>query len=127
MTTVPAGAVLSAARCVSMPRASVWTDEELAILDANPELSAAQVAKLLPGRSGQAVGNKRANRHRGGFAYQREQPPVIEPGEYIETLWALLVDDFEIMGVWLKWHGYASYRELGRDRFDWVTVLCTAK
>ena len=110
-----------------MPRASVWTDEELVILDAHPELSASQMSKMLPGRSAQAVGNKRANRGRGGFAYQREQPPVIAPGEYIETLWAYLVDDFEIMGIWLKWHGYASFRELTRNHLDWVTVLCTAK
>lgn len=107
-----------------------WTDDELRVLEENPEMSSQRLAGLLPNRTPQAIGNKRnqtfGNR---GNAFTAE-PPVKPAGDYLETVSAYLVDDFECMQIWLKWNGYASYRELNRDlkgMFGYATVLCTAK
>jgi hypothetical protein len=105
-----------------------WTAAELAVVAAHPGMTSGELAALLPGRSSQAVGNLRA-RHFGrhGNVVPRDEPQVKEPGEYTEHLSAYLVDEFECMEIWLKWNGYASYREAGRDKYGWVTLVCTAK
>ena len=93
-------------------------------------MSSRQLTALLPGRSSQAIGNVRA-RHCGNRGEAcTATPPVKASGEYIETLSAYLVDDWEVLAIWLKWNGYHAYRELSRDMkgvFGYVTVLCTAK
>lgn len=102
--------------------ADAWTPEEMEVLRANPHLTAKQLAELLPGRNAASVGNKRWQQKEA-----REKPPVKNPGDYIETLSSYLVDEFDCMEVWAKWHGYAAWRELSRDSFGWVTLCCTAK
>lgn len=112
-----------------MPRAVPWSDEELAIVAANPARTAVSLMPELPGRSAQAIGNMRRSLGVRSAPIAVE-PPVKPAGDYVETLSAYLVEDFECMQIWLKWNGYASYRELNRDMkgvFGYVTVLCTAK
>lgn len=110
-----------------MAKAPPWTPAEVEVLASYPAMTARDLAALLPGRTPQAVGNMRA-RHLGrkGEAIVVE-PPVKPPGEYAETLSHYVVDDFECMPIWLKWNGYAAYRELDRDERGWVSILCTAK
>lgn len=55
------------------------------------------------------------------------EPAVKPPGDYAEVLSDYLVDEFECMAIWLRWNGYASYKEVSRDTRGWVTVTCTAK
>lgn len=113
-----------------------WSDAELAILRDNPHLPTSVLKARLPNRSSMAIGNKRKWFSDNpvkceGTPENPEVPPTKDPGDYIETLSSLLVEDFECMEIWCKWNGYASWRELGRDMgvgaFGVVSVLCTAK
>jgi|SRR5580693_2073341 hypothetical protein len=112
-----------------MSRAVPWSEEELEIVASNPAMTAVALMPQLPGRSAQAIGNMRRS------LGVRAAPPAVEPpvkaaGDYLETVSAYLADDFECMQIWLKWNGYASYRELNRDlkgMFGHVTILATAK
>lgn len=106
-----------------MSRGPDWTDAELAIVRCNLHLSAAQIAAKLPGRSRSALSNVRLR-----LLKAPETPPVKAPGDYVETLSEFIVDDFDCMQIWMKWNGYACYRELRREqRGFYVQVLCTAK
>ena len=103
-----------------------WTEEELQLIRENPGMSSANLAALMPNRSGRGVGNIR--RTLGQSAPKQEDKPAVKaPGDYVETLSAYLVDEFDCMEIWLRWNGYSSYRELSRDHAGWVTILCTAK
>lgn len=67
------------------------------------------------------------------FRLDGRKPPkpveyaVHEPGDHVEHLADLLVDDWECLAIWLKWNGYASSREASRSLNGWVTLICTAK
>lgn len=113
-----------------------WSDAELAVLRDNPHLSTSALKARLPNRSAMAIGNKRKWFSDNpvkceGTPVNPEEPVNKEPGEYIETVSALIADDFELMEIWTRWNGYASWRELSRDMraqaFGIVTILCTAK
>lgn len=106
----------------SWGRGNIWSEEEKQFIRDHPELSISQLAILLPERTTQAVGNMRKR-----LELNEEGPPVKPAGDYLETLAAYLVDEFDCMEIWAKWNGYASWRELSRTRFGWVTLLCTAK
>lgn len=106
-------------------KGTTWSDAELQVIRDNPDMTAEELTALLPGRTLQSIGNKRwTNRN-------IEVPPVKEPGNYIESVSALIADDFELMGIWCKWNGYAAWRELSRDMtvgaFGIVTAVCAAK
>ena len=103
-----------------MPRLP-WSDEELAVLAAHPELPSDEFSRLLPGRSAQSV------QHMRGGKVLAPVPLVKPSGDYVEIRAAYLVDELEAMEAWLHWNGYASFRELSRDKLGWVTVLCTSK
>ena len=114
-------------------RSTLWTEEEVAVVRANRELTSTQLAELLPGRTASAVrtlrltGMKAPGSKRNEGKIPLEFPAVKPPGDYVEVLSSYLTDEFEEMGIWLKWNGYAASRELSRTREGWVTVLCTAK
>lgn len=103
-----------------------WSEEELERIRANSHLTPIELAKLFPNRTLAACSQAR-------FRIDGRKPPkpvaylVKPPGDYEERLCEFLVDDFECMGIWLKWNGYASHRVLGRDERGWVIVLCTSK
>lgn len=90
-------------------------------------MTARKLTELLPGRTPQAIGNMRLRHCPQPLASVRAQPAVREPGDYVETLSAYLVDEWECLEIWLRWNGYSHHKELGRDRLGWVTLLCTAK
>lgn len=119
------------ARVKTRSRGALWTEEELAVIDAHPELTSPELQSLLPNRTAQAIGNVRARRSPCTKAGSPEElPPVKEPGEYVETLSSYFVAQFDLMEIWLKWNGYSSYRVLCeiRDKaFGHTTILCTAK
>jgi hypothetical protein len=103
-------------------RGTTWSDEDMALVQEHYGDLAA-MRRLFPGRTLSAIRNAQARAR-----YQdREKPPVKPPGTYIHVLAGLLVDEFECMEIWCKWNGYASYKVLGRDRLDYVTVACQAK
>lgn len=111
-----------------------WTADELAILAANPGMTTKALASMLPERSVQAIGNKRKwysdDPQKCDDDVHAQKPPVKPPGEYEEVLGVPLVEDFECMEIWMKWNGYASYREIGRDMegvFGQVFLVCEAK
>jgi hypothetical protein len=111
-----------------------WTDAELAIIRDNPHLSTRDLMARLPGRTPQAVGNKRKHFSTDPQKCQEElhhEPMVREPGEYIETLSVYFMQHAEYMEIWLRWNGYITYRELCRDMgvgvFGIATILCEAK
>ncbi len=111
-----------------------WTEAELAILEANPHLTTRDLAARLPGRSPQAIGNKRKWFSDDPVKCQEpvdEKPAVKEPGEYLETLNAYFMKHPECVAIWMKWNGYITYRELCRDMkaspLGVVTLLCQAK
>jgi len=113
-----------------------WSEAELAILAAHPDLSTKDLAARLPGRTPQSIGNKRKWFSEDptkceGTPTIPDVPASKEPGDYLETLSPLLVDDFDCLDIWLRWNGYATCRELCRDlkvgAFGLVTLLCTAK
>lgn len=119
---------------MSSHRANAWTDKELAILAAHPELSTRDLAARLPGRSPQAIGNKRKWHSEDPvktYVTPPEVPPVKPPGEYLETLNAYFTDHAECLEIWLRWNGYITCRELCRDMrgspLGVVTLLCEAK
>ena len=107
-------------------RGPEWTAQELAVVADNPRLPTSQLVPLLPGRSPQAIGLIRRRSGRTG-GVPDEHPPVKDPGDYLEVLSYYITDDVELMQIWLYWNGYASWRELSRDRRGWVTMTCTAK
>lgn len=107
-------------------RGPEWTAEELAIVAANPRLPTRELKLLLPGRSPQSIGLIRRRSGRLG-GIPEEHPPVKDAGDYVEVLSHYMTDDFELMEIWLYWNGYATWRELSRDRRGWVTMVCTAK
>ena len=106
-----------------------WTEAELDTVASHPELTGYALAALLPGRSPYSVGNirKRSRYPDAPHGTPVPEPAVKAPGDYLETLADLLADDFELLGIWVKWNGYASVRELSRDALGWVTLICTAK
>jgi hypothetical protein len=109
-----------------MTRAPAWTDAEKALVLANPAMNLDELAAMLPGRSRNATSQLR---HRlGGRKLSGELGPAVKaPGEYKAVLADLLVDEPGLLGIWLKWNGYAKSRELNRDGFGWVTLVCTAE
>lgn len=107
-------------------KGNTWSEAELAVLKANPDLTSRELTKLLPGRTGQAIGNMRL-RHCPNPKTDLDQPVIKPPGDYLELLAAYLVDDFECLEIWARWNGYASYREISRDELGWVTLVCQAK
>ena len=108
-------------------RGAPWTDAELEILGAHPELTARELKALLPGRTSQAIGNMRGRRFPTQQAIEKAEPAVKAAGDYEECLSSYLVEDFECMEIWRRWNGYAAHRVLDVDERGWVRVLCTAK
>lgn len=113
-----------------MAKGVLWEPWELELLRASRYARTRDLMERLPGRTMPAIREARrriwevAGEHRG------DEPLVRAPGDYLETLSAYLLDDWECTRIWMKWNGYAGYRELTRDMssvFGWVTVLCTAK
>jgi hypothetical protein len=104
------------------PRGYLWAQDELDIFHAHPDFTPRELHELLPHRSISAIAQLR---QRGQF--KKASPAVKATGEYVETVAGYLVDESACMGIWLRWNGYTSYRELIRDSRGWVTVLCTAK
>lgn len=103
-----------------------WYGWEIDIVRDHPELMPRELAELLPGRTVDACAQAR-------FRLDGRKPPKVgeflvkDPGEYIELLSSFLVEDFECMGIWMKWNGYASFRVLEMDTRGFVHCLCTAK
>jgi hypothetical protein len=103
-----------------------WSEAELDLIRANLSLSPIELAKLFPNRTLAACSQAR-------FRLDGRKPPkpveyaVHEPGDHVEHLADLLVDDWECLAIWLKWNGYASSREASRSLNGWVTLICTAK
>jgi hypothetical protein len=106
-----------------------WSGDELDFIRDTMDRPVSEVASAL-GRSEASVEQARTRSRHGREEAVAAVPLVKSPGEYIETLSAYLVDDWECMEIWMRWNGYAAYRELSRDPggvFGHVTVLCTAK
>jgi hypothetical protein len=115
---------------------TAWTEEELEVLRAAPQsVTSRELATQLPGRSLSSIANLRIRlRESGGHATYggtAETPEAKEPGEYVETLNAYFYQHTECVEIWMKWHGYVTYRELCRDMkaspLGIVTLLCEAK
>ena len=106
--------------------AKVFEDRRTAAERAYPELTPAELDKVCPGRTLAAVSQAK-------FRLVGRKPPkrvaydVKDPGEYIEHLSRYLVEDFECMEIWARWHGYATWVTLGIDERGFVHVRCTAK
>jgi hypothetical protein len=112
-------------------RGPEWTDEEIALVRQHRDEPVAIIAALLPHRSVSAIKNVKYRVLDILDHGKTEQPPVKAAGDYIETLSAYFVDDWECLSIWLKWNGYHAYRELSRDMgvgaLGIATLLCTAK
>jgi hypothetical protein len=103
-----------------------WTEEELSFIRDHPTMPPIELAKWLPGRTLNACAQAR-------FRLDGRKPPKPTeydkklPGDYIEQLSLFLVEDFECMEIWARWHGYATWETLGIDERGFVHVRCTAK
>lgn len=104
------------------PRGDVWTEAELAVIRAHSRDDFTRLYELLPERSPSSIRNKHYHLHNSKTA-----PLVRHPGDYVEILSSYLVDEWECLEIWLRWNGYATCKEMSRDRHGWVTLLCTAK
>jgi hypothetical protein len=114
------------ARPLTAPNGRFWTEEDRTFVSETMELPVAEVAAAL-NRSEHAIEQARTRVRHGREKAPVEVPVVRKPGDYIETLAPVFVEDFECMEIWLKWNGYACYTVVGReDRFG-LTLICTAK
>lgn len=117
------------ARPNSAPKGEFWSDEDKVFVQQTMDLPVAEVAETL-GRSRQSIEQARTRLRHGRAQAGKDEPPVKSAGDYVETLSACLVDDWECLSIWLRWNGYHTYRELSRDPkgvFGYVTIICTAK
>lgn len=107
-------------------RNAAWTEEELGFIRDHPMMPPKELAEWLDGRSLAACAQAR-------FRLDGRKPPrpdsyaVKAPGKYDEKLSQFLVEDFECMEIWARWHGYATWEVLGQDDGGWMLVRCTAK
>jgi hypothetical protein len=107
-------------------RNAAWTEDELNFIREHPMMPPIELAEWLPGRTLNACAQAR-------FRLDGRKPPkpteyaVKAPGDYLEYLAIYLVEDFECMEIWARWHGYATWEALGRDERGWIHVRCTAK
>lgn len=104
-------------------RGVTWSAEDLAIVVSNQGMPMDELRALLPGKTKSAIANIR---------YRHVEVPAVKPaGDYVETLNAYFVDYWDCLSIWLRWNGYAYYRELSRDMnigiLGIATLLCTAK
>jgi hypothetical protein len=107
-------------------RNACWTEAELSFIREHPMMPPIELAQWLPGRTLNACAQAR-------FRLDGRKPPkpdayeIKVPGDYIEQLSLFLVEDFECMEIWARWHGYATWETLGIDERGFVHVRCTAK
>lgn len=100
-----------------------WSDDEIAFVRDNPGMTPKEISTAL-GRSRQSV---YGIRNKIKAEVPAELPPVKEPGDYVELLHSYVAEDFELREIWLRWNGYASAVLLKKDKFEMVTMVCTAK
>jgi hypothetical protein len=103
-----------------------WTEAEMSFIREHPELTPKELSEHLTNRTLNACAQARY-RLDGRKPDVKPEYAVHEPGEYTEHLADLLVDEFDCLEIWMKWNGYAAWREVSRDRCGWVTLSCTAK
>lgn len=114
------------ARPQTAPTGRFWAGYEHDTIRNTMDWAVADVAELL-GRSKKSVEQARTREKNGRQKKPAEIPPVRPPGSSEECLDCWLVDDWECMAIWLKWNGYDSYYEVSRDKFGYVTLICTTK
>lgn len=107
-------------------RNAAWSEEELNFIRDHPMMPPLELAEWLPGRSLAACAQARF-RLNGRKPARPDAYEVKVPGEYDEKLSIFLVEDFECMEIWARWHGYATWEVLGQDDRGWMLVRCTAK
>jgi hypothetical protein len=103
-----------------------WTETELSLIRDNPQMTPRELSEHLGNRTLNACAQARF-RLDGRKAALVPEYAVKAPGEYTETLSAYLVDEFDCLEIWMKWNGYAAWRETSRDELGWVNFICTAK
>lgn len=118
------------ARPRTAPKGEFWSDEDKAFVQETMDMPVAEVAETL-NRSRQSIEQIRTRLRHGRDKEPLAVPLVRPAGDYVETVSAILADDWECLHIWLKWNGYHSHRELSRDMrasvFGIVTILATAK
>jgi hypothetical protein len=104
-----------------------WTQAEMDLILDNLNLSPIELAKLFEGTRTLAAVSQAKFRLAGRKLPKPVAYEVKDPGDYIEHLSSLLVEDFECMEIWARWHGYATWESLGIDERGFMHVRCTAK
>jgi hypothetical protein len=104
-----------------------WTEAEMDLIRDNINLSPIELAKLFEGTRTLAAVSQAKFRLAGRKPAKVVEYEVKAPGDYIEHLSLFLVEDFECMGIWARWHGYATWELMSTDERGFAHVRCTAK
>jgi len=99
-----------------------WTDEEKALVHANPDLDTRVLADKL-GRTYQSVVQFRY-RTKSSYKHNTEDFDRRPSGWYGETIGTLLMHYGDAWKTWKHYHRYVEVKIIGEDNLGWTSLLC---